>query len=212
MEASLVGSHYVYIQRRVSLKFPILISFCAILSGCTITDYQNNLSKTTNCISDFSQVSYKTLNVDSKLEDEIGNKNSQCINNPDGKMYISGYKTKSPKKFISIVVHPNLGPSKSTFFLPQLLALDENNNPSIVKEAFVIKGSQIMHGSMYEYFYDVSREKTDEFVVTTDIGLMGKLFDYEHLNSNDNRTIHYSKMPYAAGSKIKVKLLSKLPF
>ena len=76
------------------MKFPIIISLCVLLSGCTITDYQSNLSKTTNCINDFSQVIYKTLNVDSKIEDEIGSKNSQCINNRDGKMYISGYKAK----------------------------------------------------------------------------------------------------------------------
>ncbi|MDO6611515.1 hypothetical protein Q4601_04690 [Shewanella sp. 1_MG-2023] len=194
------------------MKLPILIYFCVILSGCTITDYQSNLSKTTNCINDFSQVSYKNINVDSTLKDEIGSKDSQCINNHDGKMYISGYKVKTSEKFISIIVHPNLGPSKSTFFLPQLLALDENNNPSIVKELFVIKGSQIMHGSMYEYFYDVSREKTNNFVITTDISLMGKLFDYEHLSSYDNHTIIYSKIPYAAGSDIEVKLLSNLPF
>ena len=154
-----------YIQRRVSLKFPILIYLCVILSGCTITDYQNDLSKKTNCISDFAQVNYKTLSLDSKLDDEIGSKNSQCVNDRDGKVYISGYITKASGKYISIVVHPNLGPSKSTFFLPVLMALDENNNYTVIKEAFVIKGSQIMHGSMYEYFYVIPHKKTNNFVV-----------------------------------------------
>jgi hypothetical protein len=196
----------------VSLKFPILIYLCVILSGCTITDYQNDLSKKTNCISDFAQVNYKTLSLDSKLDDEIGSKNSQCVNDRDGKVYISGYITKASGKYISIVVHPNLGPSKSTFFLPVLMALDENNNYTVIKEAFVIKGSQIMHGSMYEYFYVIPHKKTNNFVVSTDISLMGKLFDYEHLSSYDNRTISHSKIPYAAGSKIEVKLMSKLPF
>jgi len=190
----------------------MLISFCLFLSGCAITDYQSNLSKTTNCINDFAQVKYKTLSIDSELKDEVGSKNAQCFNTSNGKKFISGYKAKSSGKFISIIVHPNLGPSKSTFFLPQLLVLDEHNNASIIKEVFVIKGSEIMHGSMYEYFYDISQEKSGNFVISTDISLMGKLFDYEHLNSYDNRTINHSKIPYAAGSKIEVKLMSKLPF
>ncbi|WDE10387.1 hypothetical protein [Thalassomonas haliotis] len=194
------------------MRLPVLISICTILSGCAITDYQSNLDKAKSCIDDFSQVTFKTLNVDSKIEDEIGGKDSQCINVQEGKFYLGGYKATPSGKIISIIVHPNLGPSKSSFFLPQLTALDENNELSTVKEAFVIKGSQIMHGSMYEYFYDISEVKSNNFVISTDINLMGKLFDYEHLNSYDNQTIHYSKMPYAAGSKIEVKLLSKLPF
>jgi hypothetical protein len=189
------------------LTFLLLTTF---LSGCSITDYQTKLQKEANCVSEYSAANFQPLVLNKEIKGEIGGKNSQCINLSEGKLYFGAYEATSKENFISVISHPNLGPSKSSFFLPKLIFLDENNTQKEVKILYVIKGSQIMHGSMYQYFYDVSNVPSRKFIVTTDIHHLGKQFDYEHLNSYDNQTIHYSKMPYAAGSKVDVILLNKI--
>ncbi len=191
-----------------NLKGLLLLTGILILTGCAGRDYQKNYELAQYCTDSFEKNGRSYVGPGYRYDYDIGSVQSNCINRMGIKQFYQLIYLPQGTEQITIWSHPNLSLNIKSFFLPQLLILQEGKWVELPysKE---IKGSAFATKVYYVYHYDLRGLDVNKVVVTTSPKNYGHLFEYEHLNSYDLTTIHRYKMPYAKGAKIDFSALQE---
>jgi hypothetical protein len=181
------------------------------LIGCAGRDYQKTYELAKYCTPSFEKNERSYVGPGYRYGYDIGSAQSNCIKNKGIKQFYQLIYLPQGTQQITIWSHPNLSLNVKSFFLPQLLIL-QNGKYVEIPFSKEIKGSAFATKVYYIYHYDLRGLDVNKVVVTTSPKNYGHWFEYEHLNSYDLTTIHKYKMPYAKGAKIDFSALQEWQF
>ena len=193
------------------MRFVKVTLTSALLLGCQTTDYTKNLNLVENCVGVPSKQELVNIKIEDSASFDIGSKGSKCIYIGDRpKSFYKAFKVESGTNFLLVNANQNVSISGSSYFEPELYAINADHRIEKVNYKLKMKTSKLIPVRYYSYHYDLRNIDTRNFLISTDSTQVGNNILFEYVNSYDLVTQASAEMPLAPGGIVEVKALSEV--